>query len=72
MRTVPFLGLIARALGDGTRVATRTPSTTGPTSTRVTIEAHGSVPYQVDGDYLGEIDRLELRHHPDAMRLVMP
>jgi len=29
-------------------------------------------PYQVDGDYLGEIDRLELRHVPDVMDLVMP
>lgn len=29
-------------------------------------------PYQVDGDYLGEIDRIELRHVPDAIRLVVP
>lgn len=29
-------------------------------------------PYQVDGDYLGEITRLELRHVPDVMDLVVP
>lgn len=29
-------------------------------------------PYQVDGDYLGETDRLEFRHVPDAVRLVWP
>ncbi len=29
-------------------------------------------PYQVDGDYLGETTRLELRHVPAAVRLVMP
>ncbi len=29
-------------------------------------------PYQVDGDYLGEIARLELRHVPHVMDLVMP
>ncbi|MBX3285036.1 MAG: diacylglycerol kinase family lipid kinase [Actinobacteria bacterium] len=29
-------------------------------------------PYQVDGDYLGEIARVELRHVPDVMDLVMP
>ena len=29
-------------------------------------------PYQVDGDYLGEITRLEFRHVPDIMDLVMP
>jgi diacylglycerol kinase family enzyme len=36
------------------------------------VEAYGEVPYQVDGDYLGTIERLELEHHPDAMRLVVP
>ena len=29
-------------------------------------------PYQVDGDYLGETRRLEFRHVPDAVRLVVP
>ncbi|MCU1498856.1 MAG: putative lipid kinase, partial [Acidimicrobiales bacterium] len=29
-------------------------------------------PYQVDGDYLGEITRLELRHVPDILDLVLP
>ena len=29
-------------------------------------------PYQVDGDHLGDIARLELRHVPDIMDLVMP
>jgi diacylglycerol kinase family enzyme len=29
-------------------------------------------PYQVDGDFLGEVDRLELAHEPAALRLVLP
>ena len=29
-------------------------------------------PYQLDGDYLGEIDRIELRHVPDIIDLVLP
>jgi diacylglycerol kinase family enzyme len=29
-------------------------------------------PYQLDGDYLGESDRLEFTHVPDAVRLVWP
>jgi diacylglycerol kinase family enzyme len=29
-------------------------------------------PYQVDGDYLGEIAELEFRHEPDVLRLVLP
>ena len=31
-----------------------------------------AIPYQVDGDYLGETSRLEFRHVPDAVRLVFP
>ena len=33
---------------------------------------HGPFPYQVDGDYLGEIDRLGFRHEPDSLDLVVP
>ena len=38
----------------------------------VVIEHDTPFPYQLDGDYLGEIDRLEFDHVPDAVRLVMP
>lgn len=38
----------------------------------IVIEGHGPVPHQVDGDYLGEVDRVVLRHHPGALRLVLP
>ena len=31
-----------------------------------------SMPFQVDGDYLGEAESLHFRHHPDAVRLVVP
>ena len=37
------------------------------------IEALGApFPYQLDGDYLGEAERLEFHHVPDAVQLVMP
>jgi diacylglycerol kinase family enzyme len=36
------------------------------------VEGHGPFPYQVDGDFLGDIERLELRHAPSALRLVRP
>jgi diacylglycerol kinase family enzyme len=39
---------------------------------RIAVEGHGPFPYQVDGDYLGEVDRLDVRHAPDALRLVLP
>ncbi len=38
----------------------------------VTISGYGPFPYQVDGDYLGEIDRLVLRYEPDTLTLVLP
>jgi diacylglycerol kinase family enzyme len=38
----------------------------------LTIEGSSPFPYQVDGDYLGEADRLQFQHVPDAVRLVFP
>lgn len=39
---------------------------------RVTVSGHGPFPFQVDGDYLGETDRLELVWVPDILTLVIP
>ena len=37
------------------------------------VAGHGRpFPYQVDGDFLGTVDELVLRHEPDALRLVRP
>ena len=36
------------------------------------IVATRSVPWQVDGDHAGDADRLVVRHHPEAMDLVVP
>jgi diacylglycerol kinase family enzyme len=36
------------------------------------IEHETPFPYQLDGDYLGETERLEFHHVPDAVRLVVP
>lgn len=38
----------------------------------VVVRGHAPVPYQVDGDFLGTLDELRLRHEPDALRLVLP
>jgi diacylglycerol kinase family enzyme len=41
--------------------------------TALTVVAlHGPFPWQVDGDYLGEVERLEIRYVQDALVLVMP
>jgi len=36
------------------------------------VANHGPFPWQVDGDYLGEVERLEISYEPDALTLVMP
>ena len=36
----------------------------------VTVEGYGPFPYQVDGDHLGDVERLVLRHEPDVLDLV--
>lgn len=36
------------------------------------VEGHRPFPYQVDGDYLGEVSRLCFRHEPGVLRLLTP
>jgi len=36
------------------------------------VLGHGPFPYQVDGDYLGEAERLTFRHEPDSLTVVVP
>ncbi|HEY8543863.1 MAG TPA: diacylglycerol kinase family protein [Acidimicrobiales bacterium] len=38
----------------------------------LTVRAHSPVPYQVDGDHLGEGTRFTFRHAPDVLDLVLP
>lgn len=38
----------------------------------LTVIGHGPLPYQVDGEYLGEAQSFELRCQPSALRLVLP
>ncbi|MCC6225441.1 MAG: hypothetical protein IT195_03430 [Microthrixaceae bacterium] len=72
MRTGPFLGLIAAALGSGKRLERAAGIDHRSDLAALSLEAHGEVPYQVDGDYLGTVTKMDFRHHPAAMRLVLP
>jgi hypothetical protein len=38
----------------------------------LTVRAYGPVPYQVDGDHLGDAELLQFRHEPDVLDLVLP
>jgi len=39
---------------------------------KITINFPAPFPYQLDGDYLGETTNLEIKHCPNALRLVRP
>jgi diacylglycerol kinase family enzyme len=66
-----LLGVVANALS-GRSVASgrKVDLRTGLDGLRIT--GFGSVPYQVDGDYLGEATELVFRHEPEVLRLLVP
>ena len=55
-----------------TRTVTKHENVTAATITRIIAEPARSMPYQVDGDYLGEADVLEFAHHPEVLSIVLP
>ncbi len=72
MRTLRFLSLMSSALGSGARLRSSKWVDYRPDVSALTVRGYRPFPYQVDGDYLGEIDELVFRHEPGALRLVMP
>ena len=38
----------------------------------VAVTADTPFPWQVDGDYLGEVERLDVAYQPDALTLIVP
>ncbi len=40
--------------------------------TAVEVTGHGPFPYQIDGDHLGDAERISIRHCPDVLDLVLP
>ncbi len=54
------------------RYLTSSHDVAGARITRILDEPPRSMPYQVDGDFLGEADVLEFAHHPGVLRIVLP
>jgi diacylglycerol kinase family enzyme len=70
LRAGRVLGTLARALRGG-GVGPRPWLDVRTNVTRVSVTAPAApFPYQLDGDYLGEIGRIDLDWVPDALRLV--
>jgi len=75
LRTMAFartLAVIGSALGRG-RLLRRSRWVDHRTDLDgLTVRAYGPVPYQVDGDHLGDTELLEFRHEREVLDLVMP
>lgn len=75
LRTLAFartMRIIGSALGAGKHLRNNRWTDYHHDITSVTVEGYGPFPYQVDGDHLGDTERLEIRHEPDVLDLVMP
>ena len=74
IRTMKLSGLaplVLRALR-GKRIAGARCVDYHPNVTGFTVRGHGTFPYQVDGDYLGEVSTLRVRYEPEIIDLVIP
>lgn len=67
-----LLGVFASAVGSGRRLRANPKVDYRSDLQALEVEGHGPVPYQVDGDYLGEAQTLSIQYHPDALRVVAP
>lgn len=72
----PLFGVVLSALRSGVWLRHSRHVAHTVDVTEVEIDSYvprpGPVPYQVDGDYLGELDELRIRHEPGVLRLVIP
>ncbi len=73
MSLLPLLSIIASALQIGIPLRRqRKVRYATDVETAVASSAGVPFPYQVDGDHLGDTMRLEFRHEPDVLSLVLP
>lgn len=67
-----FLGVIASALMSG-RSLRHHPRTDFHTDVdHFEVTGYGKFPYQLDGDYLGDVSSLTIRHNPQALDIFLP
>ena len=75
LRTLSFvrtMRIIGSALGSGRHLRSTRWTDHRVDLEHVVVEGYGPFPYQVDGDHLGDTERLDIRHEPDVLDLVMP
>jgi diacylglycerol kinase family enzyme len=67
-----LLGVLGTAFGVGRPYATMRKVDLREQLIGLTVTSDAPFPYQVDGDHLGNVTRLEFRYEPDAISLVIP
>jgi diacylglycerol kinase family enzyme len=75
LRTMAFartMRIIASALGSGSLLRRSRWVDHRTDLEALSVRAYGPVPYQVDGDHLGDTEQLEFRHEPAVLDLVLP
>jgi diacylglycerol kinase family enzyme len=75
IRTMAFakmMRIIGSALVSGKHLRSSRWSDHRTDLSSVVVEGYGPFPYQVDGDHLGDAERLEIRHEPAVLDLVLP
>jgi diacylglycerol kinase family enzyme len=69
---IPTLTYVLSALASGVRLRRHRHVVYSTGQHRIEVTGHGPFPYQVDGDYLGDTERLIFEWRPEALRLVVP
>jgi diacylglycerol kinase family enzyme len=73
MAAVPFVRIVASALGVGRPPATQRGLDLRADLSALTVRVvAGTLPTQADGELLGEVETAVFRHEPDVLRLVLP
>ncbi len=72
LKVGPLLGVTGRALGKGDRVGRHPDIDLRRDEPHLVVRGHDPVPWQADGDYMGEVDELVLTSEPDRLRVVVP
>jgi diacylglycerol kinase family enzyme len=75
LRTMAFartMRIIASAFGSGAALRRSRWVDHRTDLEALAVRAYGPVPYQVDGDHLGDTEQLDFRHEPAVLDLVLP
>jgi diacylglycerol kinase family enzyme len=67
-----LLPVLGSAFGEGVKDGRSKHVSLQQGLTSATVKGYRPVPYQVDGDYVGEADHIELRWEAAALSLVLP